>query len=125
MTEAFGRKDLFATGAAGGVERILTAIKDKSNKTIQRPLIYVTYSSRQEKKHAIEVVSKLRNLGYATDYDINGRTTSKQFHEAALKKAAAIIIISLDEFKKGIVTIIRSNERREYYEIENIKQIYN
>lgn len=114
LTEAFGRKDLFATGAAGGVERILTAIKDKSNKTIQRPLIYVTYSSRQEKKHAIEVVSKLRNLGYATDYDINGRTTSKQFHEAALKKAAAIIIISLDEFKKGIVTIKSgSNEQKQ------------
>ncbi len=114
LTEAFGRKDLFATGAAGGVERILTAIKDKSNKTIHRPLIYVTYSSRQEKKHAIEVVSKLRNLGYATDYDINGRTISKQFHEAALKNAAAIIIISLDEFKKGIVTIKSgSNEQKQ------------
>ena len=47
------------------------------------------------------MVSKLRNLGYSTDYDINGRTISKQFHEAALKKAAAIIIISLDEFKKS------------------------
>ena len=88
LTEAFGRKDLFATGAAGGVERILTAIKDKSNKTTQRPLIYVTYSSKEEKKHAIEVVSKLRNLGYATDYDINGRTISKQFHEVCPQKSS-------------------------------------
>ena len=105
LTEAFGRKDLFATGAAGGVERILSAIKDKSTKILKKPLIYVAYDSKKEKKHALEVVSILRDLGYSTDYDINGRTISKQFHEASLKNALAIIIVSLDEFKKGIVTI--------------------
>jgi histidyl-tRNA synthetase len=119
LTEAFGRKDLFATGAAGGVERILTAIKDKSIKKVQRPLIYVAYNSRQEKTHAIEVVSKLRNLGYATDYDINGRAISKQFHEAALKKAAAIIIINLDEYKKGIVTLKTESQEQK----QNINEI--
>ena len=105
LTEAFGRKDLFATGAAGGVERILSAIKDKSAKILKRPLIYVAYDSKKEKKHALEIVSILRDLGYSTDYDINGRTISKQFHEASLKNALAIIIVSLDEFKKGVVTI--------------------
>lgn len=105
LTEAFGRNDLFATGAAGGVERILSAIKDKSTKILKKPLIYVAYDSKKEKKHALEVVSILRDLGYSTDYDINGRTISKQFHEASLKNALAIIIVSLDEFKKGVVTI--------------------
>lgn len=114
LTEAFGRKDLFATGAAGGVERILATIKDKSIKKVEKPLIYVAYNSKQEKLYAIELVSKLRNLGYATDYDINGRTISKQFHEAALKKAVAIIILSLDEYKKGIVTIkTESSEQKQ------------
>jgi len=105
LTEAFGRKDLFATGAAGGVERILSAIKYKSTKILKKPLIYVAYDSKKEKKHALEVVSILRDLGYSTNYDINGRTISKQFHEASLKNALAIIIVSLDEFKKGNVTI--------------------
>lgn len=105
LTEAFGRNDLFATGAAGGVERILSAIKDKSSKILKKPLIYVAYDSKKEKKHALEIVSILRDLGYSTDYDINGRTISKQFHEASLKNALAIVIVSLDEFKKGIVTI--------------------
>jgi histidyl-tRNA synthetase len=121
LTEAFGRKDLFATGAAGGVERILVAIKDKSFRKVEKPLIYVAYNTKQEKIYAIELVSKLRNLGYATDYDINGRTISKQFHEAALKKAAAIIILSLDEYKKGIVTIkTESGEQKQSInEIDN------
>lgn len=105
LTEAFGRKDLFATGAAGGVERILSAFRDKSTKILKKPLIYVAYDSKKEKKHALEVVSILRDLGYSTDYDINGRAISKQFHEASLKNAFAIIIVSLDEFRKGIVTI--------------------
>jgi histidyl-tRNA synthetase len=105
LTEAFGRKDLYATGAAGGVERILTAIKDKSTKVSQRQLIYVVYGSKQEKKFALEVVSILRNLGYPADYDINSRTINKQFHEASIKNALAIIVVNQDEFKKGIVTI--------------------
>jgi histidyl-tRNA synthetase len=105
LTEAFGREELYATGAAGGVERILTAIKNKSTKISQRPLIYVAYGSKHEKKQALEVVSILRNLGYSADYDINGRSINKQFHEASLKNAQAIIVVSFDEFKKGIVTI--------------------
>ena len=105
LTEAFGRTDLYATGAAGGVERILTAMKGRSKKIPQRPLIYVAYGSREEKTHALEIVSNLRNLGYSVDYDINNRTINKQFHDASLKNALAIIMVSLDEFKKGIVTI--------------------
>jgi len=111
LTEVFGRKELHATGAAGGVERILDAIKDKVKLT-KKPLIYVAYGSKQEKKHALEIVSILRDLDYSVDYDINGRSISKQFHEASLKNAFAIIIINLDEFKKGFVTIKRGNKEQ-------------
>ena len=111
LTEAFGRKELHATGAAGGVERILAAIKDKV-KITKKPLIYVAYGSKQEKKHALEIVSILRDLDYSVDYDINGRSITKQFHEASLKNAFAIIIINLDEFRKGFVTIKRGNKEQ-------------
>jgi histidyl-tRNA synthetase len=118
LTESFGRKDLYATGAAGGVERILTAIKDRS-KSSKKPLIYVAYGSKQEKKYALELVSSLRDLGYSVDYDINGRSIAKQFHEASLKNAFAIIIIDLDEFKKGFVTIKTGNKEQKQ-SIDNI-----
>lgn len=111
LTEAFGRKELYATGAAGGVERILAAIKDKV-KIAKKPLIYVAYGSKQEKKHALEIVSILRELDYSVDYDINGRSIAKQFHEASLKNALAIIIINRDEFKKGFVTIKKGNKEQ-------------
>lgn len=125
LTEAFGRKELHATGAAGGVERILAAIKDKV-KLPKKPLIYVAYGSKQEKKHALEIVSILRDLDYSVDYDINARSIAKQFHEASLKNAFAIIIINLDEFKKGFVTIKRGNneQRQSINEIgKNLIQI--
>ena len=111
LTEAFGRKELYATGAAGGVERILAAIKDKV-KIAKKPLIYVAYGSRQEKTHALEIVSILRDLDYSVDYDINSRSIAKQFHEASLKNAFAIIIINRDEFKKGFVTIKTGNKEQ-------------
>jgi len=124
LTEAFGRKDLFATGAAGGVERILSAINHKYTKILKKPLIYVAYDSKKEKKHALEVVSILRDLGYSTDYDINGRTISKQFHEASLKNALAIIIVSLDEFKKGNVTIKTGLKEQKQSITEIAKYLY-
>ena len=111
LTEAFGRKELYATGAAGGVESILAAIKDKV-KIAKKPLIYVAYGSKQEKKHALEIVSILRELDYSVDYDISGRSIAKQFHEASLKNAFAIIIINRDEFKKGFVTIKTGNKEQ-------------
>ncbi|HEY6949962.1 MAG TPA: histidine--tRNA ligase [Nitrososphaeraceae archaeon] len=111
LTEAFGRKELHATGAAGGVERILAAIKDKV-KLPKKPLIYVAYGSKQEKKHALEIVSILRDLDYSVDYDINARSIAKQFHEASLKNAFAIIIINPYEFRKGFVTIKRGNKEQ-------------
>jgi len=108
LTEAFGRKDIGATGVAGGVERIVMALQKHG---ILRPsaiaLVYVTYASDHVRGRAVEAVSALRAAGITADYDILGRSLRKQLDDASMKGAALAVIVAPSEIAAGQV-IVRS-----------------
>ena len=121
LTEIFGRKDIGTTGAAGGVERILSAMRNHNlMKLKNRPLIYVAYSSENVKNHAIRIVSDLRTSGYTTDYDFQGRRIDKQINEAISRGASAIIVVDQDEIKNQIVTIRNSKGETSKHKITDL-----
>jgi histidyl-tRNA synthetase len=106
LTEAFGRKDIGATGAAGGLERIIGALqKHGIVKSLPKPIVYVAYTSTNISKEAIVIASKLRNSGIITDYDLQGRVLRKQLQDASTKRALLTIIVGPDEIKNGQVTV--------------------
>ena len=121
LTEIFGRKDIGTTGAAGGVERILSAMRNHDLvKLKSKPLIYVVYSSENVKNYAIRIVSDLRTSGYATDYDFQGRRVDKQIYEAISRGASAIIVVDQDEIKNQIVTIRNSKGETSKHKITDL-----
>ena len=78
LTEAFGRKDIGATGVAGGVERIVNALKRHGIlEQPSRPLVYIANATEDLRAKALELVSSLRSGGIAVDYDMLGRTLRK------------------------------------------------
>ena len=106
LSKAFGRKDIGATGAAGGVERLMLALGKHGILRLNQPRVtYVAYTSNGVSKDALEVVSILRNNGIVTDYDLHGRTLRKQLDDASVKGAFVTVIISPDEIERGQVTI--------------------
>jgi histidyl-tRNA synthetase len=114
LTDAFGRRDIGATGAAGGVERIIIALqKHGILKSEPKPLVYVAYTSDDIGERALELVSKLRNSGVITDYDLQGRTLRKQLDDASTKGALITVIVAPDEIKYGQVTIRLMNDGSE------------
>ncbi|HVD37080.1 MAG TPA: histidine--tRNA ligase [Nitrososphaeraceae archaeon] len=121
LTEIFGRKDIGTTGAAGGVERILSAMRNHNlMKLKSKPLIYVVYSSENVKNYAIRIVSDLRTSGYTTDYDFKGRRIDKQINEAISRRASAIIVVDQDEIKNQIVTIRNSKGETSKHKITDL-----
>lgn len=105
LTEAFGRKDIGATGAAGGIERIVLALqKHGVIKPSARPLAYVAYTDDTRNK-AIEIASVLRNAEIETDYDMLGRALRKQMDDASSKRAAITIIVAPAELAENKVTV--------------------
>ncbi|UVS69447.1 histidine--tRNA ligase [Nitrososphaera viennensis] len=106
LTDAFGRKDIGATGAAGGIERIVLALqKHKAQEVAAKPLAYVAYATGDAKARALEIASMLRNAGIATDYDMLGRALRKQLDDASTKGAAVAIIVAPAELAENKVTV--------------------
>ncbi|MGB6627202.1 MAG: histidine--tRNA ligase [Nitrososphaeraceae archaeon] len=106
LTDAFGRRDIGATGAAGGVERIVIALqKHGILKSEPKPLVYVAYTSDDIGERALELVSNLRNSGVIVDYDLQGRTLRKQLDDASTKGSLITVIVAPDEIKYGQVTV--------------------
>ena len=87
LTEAFGRKDMGASGAAGGVERILVALR-KDRDSVQPRMIYVAFTSNDTRAQAMDIVSDLREKGYITDYDFYGRPLRRQIEDAVCKRSS-------------------------------------
>ncbi|HKU48520.1 MAG TPA: histidine--tRNA ligase [Nitrososphaera sp.] len=117
LTAAFGRNDIGATGVAGGVERIALALQRQgvvAKGTV--PLVYIAYAADEMKRHVLEIVSSLRNVGLAADYDLIGRALRKQLDDAAGKNAKAVVIVAPEEYATGtvIVKILESGKEERY-----------
>ncbi len=106
LTHAFGRQDIGAIGAAGGVERIIIALKNKGIlKSMPKQMVYVAYTSSITRASALDIVSILRNSGINTDYSLNERALRKQLDDAASKNAVLTVIVAPEEIEKGQVTV--------------------
>jgi histidyl-tRNA synthetase len=106
LTDAFGRKELGASGAAGGVERIVLAMQKRGLlETLRPPIVYVVYTSHSVSKQALEIVSNLRKSGIYTDYDILGRPIRRQLEDAHTKNPLLIVLVAQGEIESGFVTL--------------------
>jgi histidyl-tRNA synthetase len=128
LTHAFGRQDIGATGAAGGVERIMIALKNKGIlKSVPKQMVYVAYTSSIIRASALDIVSILRNSGINTDYSLNERVLRKQLDDAASKDAVLTVIVAPEEIEKGQVTVRSMSDGTESKQkvSELAKSLYN
>ncbi len=92
LTKAFGRSDMGATGAAGGVERIILSLEKQQvniKPNIQR--VSVVYVNESMKKTAISIASKLRLHGINVGVDLHGKQLRKQMEAASESKYSVIV----------------------------------
>ncbi len=98
LPEIFNRRDLGATGAAGGVERILSLIKREKRKEVK---IYVAYSVDYLRNHAIELASRLRRKGLVAVAELGKRQLKRQLEYASKNEFTKAIILAEKEFTNG------------------------
>jgi histidyl-tRNA synthetase len=104
LTKAFGRDDMGATGAAGGVERIVYSLERQgiANPSINGQ-VWVAFVNDDMKKIAINIASALRLKGVSTEVDLAGRSLRKQMDMASNYKY--VIIIAPKEYSEKSVLI--------------------
>lgn len=115
LTELFGRKNLGATGAAAGVERILLALRQRN--LIQKShshVVYVAFAPDITKTKVMQLVSALRSNGFVIEYDLQDRTLTKQLEDASSKSASVAIILAPKELERGeiIIKSLRTGKER-------------
>jgi histidyl-tRNA synthetase len=104
LTKAFGRKDLGATGAAGGVERIMHSLERQGIKTqLGDDRVWVAYVNDDMKKVATSIASKLRLKGIVAEVDLLGKPLRKQMEIAS--DAKYVIIVAPKEYATNSVLI--------------------
>ncbi len=130
LTETFGRKDMGATGAAGGIERIILAMKKYNIITEKntKDLTFIAFDSPKMANNVEKLASFLRKENKPVDYDLLGRSLSKQIIDAENKKAKNTIIFNSDQLESDGNIILRDNTDKKEKKInisENFDELIN
>jgi histidyl-tRNA synthetase len=108
LPQVFNRKDLGAVGAAGGVERILSLLKEREE-IIEK--VYLAYT-KDLKNDAIELASILRRKGIVAVAELGSRQLKKQLEYAVKNNFNKVVILAEREFaeKKVILKDLTKKE---------------
>ena len=111
LPRIFGRPELSATGAAGGIERIAMSIASKT-RTVG-PLVYVAVTGTRLATEALKVRRALRDAGVPCDLSLQPRPLSKQMEDASRMGATWTLIMGAKEAEAGAVTLRDMDSRKE------------
>lgn len=111
LPNAFGRPDLSATGAAGGMERIALSLSGGSPKDAN--LVYVAVAGKQALPEAQHTLRELRANGFAAESSLQEKTLARQLEDASRIGASWAIIIGERELAAKAVTLRDMRSRKE------------
>jgi len=117
LCKIFGR-DLPATGVAGGIERLMLSL-EKAKLLVEpkkRRGIFVVAVNDKVRDKVLELVEKLRSWKIPADFDMRGRSLTRQLEYADKLKFPVCLIIGERELKKKVVKI-RDMEKKKESEI--------
>ncbi len=124
LTSIFGRPDIGAAGAAGGIERIILALQyhKKLPKNIKK-IIYIANSNELVRNSALSILSSLRKKGFSVEYDLSNRSLRKQLYDASAKGVSLTIIVAPEEISKNNVIIKNMKNGKET--VEKVESLEN
>jgi histidyl-tRNA synthetase len=114
LPSIYGRKDLGATGVAGGVERAILSLGEGStprpSKTVD---VFVATVGEELTPNGSELTSELRRNGISAEQDLVGRSLRKQLELASTLDATYTVIIGQKEVASGKFTVRNMRQMKE------------
>ena len=114
LCKTFGR-DIPATGAAGGIERIILALEKAGvlPNLNQAPKVFVATVDDSVLAEAWKIVGQLRSAGISADFDLKKRSLSRQLEFANTLGVSFTIILGPRELQKRTAKLRDMRSRRE------------
>jgi histidyl-tRNA synthetase len=107
LCKIYGKRDMPATGVAGGFERLMLSLerKDLFPDLEDRVQVFVVTVNQTVWNDAVKIVQQLRSKDISTEYDLKQRPLSKQLEYANSLKARISIIVGPREIKEESVRL--------------------
>jgi histidyl-tRNA synthetase len=107
LCKIYGKRDMPATGVAGGFERLMLSLerKDLFPDFSQDPSVFVVTVNQSVWTDAVRIAQQLRDQGIKADYDLKQRPLSKQLEYADARKVRVSLILGPREIKEGSVQL--------------------
>jgi histidyl-tRNA synthetase len=116
LCRIYGKRDMPATGIAGGFERLMLSLERKGlfPDTDQNPQVFIAMAGEEVKKETVEVLKMFRAEGVRADRDLKERPLKKQMEYASSIKTRLVVIVGPRELKEGNVRLrdMKTGEER-------------
>jgi histidyl-tRNA synthetase len=119
LIEELGGKVTPSIGFAGGIERIILALKNE-NVTVpelKKCQVYIAVLSESARIFSLKLSQNLRDRGIVVEMDLMKRNIRNQMKYADRLGAKYVLIIGDDELEKGVLTI-RDMETGQQVEVD-------
>jgi histidyl-tRNA synthetase len=114
----FRKKSLPTTGTSFGIERIIDLMDDLNLYPPQLGgtlvQVLVTVFNEDTRRESMKIANQLRNAGVYTELHFEARKLGKQFGHADKKGIPLVAVAGPDEIEKGIVTLRRLRDGKEF-----------
>ena len=107
LCKIYGKRDIPATGVAGGIERLMISL-ERANlypKTQLGAKVFVATVREESRLEAVRVAESLRANGIAAEFDLMGRSLSKQLEYANAAKIPYLIVLGPQEIQSQAVKV--------------------
>jgi histidyl-tRNA synthetase len=115
LCRVYGKRDIPATGVAGGIERLMISLERGGlfPKARQVAKVFVATVRDETIPQAIQIVQSLRDSGIDAEMDLKGRALGKQLEYANSLQIPYLVVIGPQELKSQVVKIKNMSTRTE------------
>jgi histidyl-tRNA synthetase len=107
LCRVYGRRDIPATGVAGGIERLMISLdraKLFPNSQVGSK-VFIAAAQEASRLEAVRLVQSLRDGGVSAEFDLKERTLSKQLQYADSAKIPYLIVLGPQEIESKVVKV--------------------
>ncbi len=115
LCKIYGKRDIPATGVAGGIERLMISL-ERANlfpKIRQTAKVFIATVQDGVRSEALKLAQSLRDSGIGTETDLKARNLSKQLEYANSASIPYVIVLGPQELRSQVVKIKNMATRTE------------
>jgi histidyl-tRNA synthetase len=115
LCKIYGRRDIPATGVAGGIERLMISIERARlfPKTQIGSKVFIASAQENSRVEAVRLAQMLRDGGIPAEFDLKGRPLSRQIEYANSAHIPYLIVLGPHEIESRVVKLKEMETRRE------------